>query len=407
MQDSLILLHLSLIENVSPKYVHALIEHKPTNLAWSSLYEMSASDFVHIFDVPFPIAQKLVTGFEKKENFEKEWDLIERHNITWLSVVDAGYPSLLSHIHTPPVGMYTQGASLSDLHKTIAIVGSRKAGGYAQAVINEIIPELVAHNWTIVSGGALGADTMAHAATLKAKGKTIAVFGSGLLNPHPVSNKGLFADIVAQGGTLVSNFPLLTEPFAANFPARNRIISGLSKGCVVVQAAKQSGALITARCALEQGRDVFAVPGLITDELSQGCHLLIQEGAKMVTCAADIAQEYGELGLSTDKQLTVTFTSDKQQELLLLAAQKSPEKKVRKPIQSNIAPFSKAPSPIPSGLSPEELIIYSCRQATSFDELIGVTKLPITTLQTLLFDLQLNGKLVQNVMGMWHIPQNQ
>ena len=238
---------------------------------------------------------------------DEELALLEKHSITLLTPFDNNFPEDLKQIHHPPMVLYCKGAPIEPAAKRLAIVGSRKANDYAKQVIQSLVPSLVEHGWAIVSGGAEGADTMAHQAVLDAGGNTIAVLGAGLLTPpFPASNKQLFERMVAHGGTLVSPFSLRTPADRTTFPQRNRIISGLSLGSVVVQAAQRSGALITARFALEQGRQVFAVPGLVNDDLSYGSHHLIKQGAKLVSTVSDIFEEFGESLVVNDRSAVLT-----------------------------------------------------------------------------------------------------
>ena len=291
-------------------------------------------------------------NFFKQLIFEQEKQLLEKHNIQFITILDTQYPALLKEIHLPPSGLYIQGSFSSK--KNMAIIGSRKANEYGRKVIHNLIPELVAHEWTIVSGGALGADTFAHEETLINNGKTIAILGSGLLQPYPLRNKKLFNIILEKGGAVASPFPLQMLPQPGNFPARNRIISGLSKGCIVAQAAEKSGASITAHFALEQGREVFAVPGIIDDPLSVGCHRLIQEGAKLITHVNDILEEFGEYS----------------------APKKVPEKKQAEEVQNSIPAQKEITHPI----------LKHCKKTISIDELHQETGLTIFELQQQLFD---------------------
>ena len=174
--------------------------------------------------------------------------------------------------------------------------------------VTSFIPELVHNGCSIVSGGALGIDGLAHRATLEAQGVTVAVLGSGLLKPYPAAHKTLFKKIIECRGALVSCFPLLTEPKPALFPARNRIIAGLSRGCLVVQAGIPSGALITAQYAVDEGREVFAVPGSLDNPLSVGCHRLISQGATLVTSASDILASFGIMPEPSAKKQAETST---------------------------------------------------------------------------------------------------
>jgi DNA processing protein len=202
------------------------------------------------------------------------------------------YPRLLKEIYDPPTPLYVLGNLKPKNELMIAVVGSRKPTEYAKELIPKLIKGLVKHKFTIVSGLALGIDTLVHEETLKHGGKTIAVLGSGLKNIYPKANIDLARSILQKGGAILSEYSPTTEPRPYHFPKRNRIISGLSLGTVVIEAAKRSGSLITARMALEQNREVFAIPGSILSLNSKGTNQLIQEGAKLVTSVKDIIEEF-------------------------------------------------------------------------------------------------------------------
>lgn len=370
-QQELITLHLSLIDGIGPATIQTIIQSKPNNCSWDDFYSFSQQDWMHQCNLSPRIASKLVGCLADTQQRDKELKNIDRHNISWITSIDESYPSLLQHIYLPPAVLYWQGSPLDESHKHIAVIGSRNANHYGKRVINTLVPELVAHNFVIVSGGALGADSMAHRATLDAGGKTVVVLGSGLLQPYPATNVRLFETIINQGGTVLSSFPLNRGALPGNFPARNRIIAGLSQGCVVVQAAQKSGARITAQFALDQGREVFAVPGSVDDELSLGCHALIQDGAKLVNSVDDILQEFGQV---TEKK------GDYQTK-----------------IKDSVVPQTAI-----TNLSDVQVkIVQSCRQPCSIDDLMQRTNLPLPTLQGELFDLQLAGKMQQDFTGMW------
>ncbi len=224
---------------------------------------------------------------------EKELVLCQKNGVQIVFSHDKAYPQLLAAIHAPPLVLYVKGSLEVLSQRGCALVGSRAADAYAEYVINQIVPEFVSAGYSIVSGGALGADTMAHKAACDAGGKTVAVLGSGLLQPYPLSNKKLFERIVASGGAVVSPFPVTMQALPGNFPARNRVIAGLVPATIVVQAAKKSGALITAQFALNEGREVYAVPGQFGHPLSQGCHQLISEGAHILGGAEEVAVMLG------------------------------------------------------------------------------------------------------------------
>jgi DNA processing protein len=207
-----------------------------------------------------------------------------------LSLFDDRYPRMLREIFDPPLVLYAKGdLSLLD-HPAIAIVGSRHPTAYGRAIAHRLASDLAARGLIIVSGLARGIDSAAHQGALAPGGKTVAVLGAGIDVVYPAENKKLFATI-AESGLMLSEFPLGSFPAPQNFPIRNRIISGLSVGVVIVEAAQHSGSLITARLAMEQDREVFAVPGAITNKNSWGPHILIKQGAKLVQDWQDVVEE--------------------------------------------------------------------------------------------------------------------
>lgn len=207
---------------------------------------------------------------------------------------DGAYPALLREIPDPPVTLYVRGRWEECLDAPcVGIVGSRRCSAYGQNVALSLARELASRGVTIVSGLARGIDAAAHRGALEASGRTVAVLGTGLDEVYPRDHRKLAAEILEHGGAFVTQFPLGTPPVAENFPYRNRIISGLSLGVVVVEASENSGSLITARLALEQGREVFAVPGSITSRYSFGTNFLIKgAGAKLVQAWQDIVAEF-------------------------------------------------------------------------------------------------------------------
>jgi DNA processing protein len=216
---------------------------------------------------------------------------IQRHDVTTIASVDSRYPDRLRQIDAAPAMLFARGKLESAGEKTVAVVGTRRPTAYGRQITERLVIDLVQAGVTIVSGLARGIDSVAHRVTIDAGGRTVAVLGCGLDINYPPENASLSRQIVASGGAVISEYPLGTGPDAGNFPARNRIISGLSLGTLVIEAGEISGALITARVAAEQGRDVFAVPGPITSPASIGTHRLIQDGAKLVTGINDILEE--------------------------------------------------------------------------------------------------------------------
>ena len=221
---------------------------------------------------------------------QAEWEKVQRAGVQVLTWDDPDYPTNLAQIPLPPPVIYVRGQLRPEDEWAVAIVGTRRASAYGREVAHHLATELAANGVTVVSGLALGIDAVAHQAALDAGGRTLAVLGSGVDQIYPAKNRKLGLQIAEQGA-LISEYPLGTRPEASNFPPRNRIISGLSSVIVVVEAGQRSGALITARFAAEQGRDVFAVPGSILHPSSAGCNALIQEGASPLLSVDDVLAE--------------------------------------------------------------------------------------------------------------------
>ena len=231
-----------------------------------------------------------VLGFSQWKQVDEEIRRAERAGITILPFLDARYPVRLRTIVDPPPVLYMKGELREEDEKAVAVVGSRSASDYGRRVARDLSRGLAAWGFTVVSGMARGIDGTAHETALHAGGRTIAVLGSGADRPYPPEHETLYHRI-AQNGAVISEFPLGTRPMAFNFPARNRLISGLSLGVVVVEATEKSGSLITASLALEQGREIFAIPGEVGASRSRGAHRLIRQGAKLVERVEDIVEE--------------------------------------------------------------------------------------------------------------------
>jgi DNA processing protein len=239
------------------------------------------------------IAERIISGPDESAT-EVVLSWLETDGNHVITLADAEYPKALLEIPDPPPLIYAKG-QLDWLNTpSIAVVGSRNASPQGEKNAAEFSQALAGHGYTIVSGMALGIDGAAHRGALKVNGATIAVVGTGLDIVYPAKHREL-AHQIAEHGLIISEFPLGTPSKAQNFPRRNRIISGLSLGCLVVEANVQSGSLITARLAAEQGREVFAIPGSIHSPVSKGCHQLIKQGAKLVDNIQDIVDELGIL----------------------------------------------------------------------------------------------------------------
>ena len=394
MHFSCIILHLSLIRGLSPAVVDRLMRH--TELS-ADIYKYTVADMQSIFALTENAAEKVVLGLQDRTHLDRELNLLAQHNISWMSWQDEHYSKLLSNIHLPPPILYWQGMLCDAGQVALAIVGARKADGYAKRVIDGLVPDLVAHNVSIISGGAMGADAFAHQAAVQAGGYTVAVLGSGLLKKYPSQNYALFDRIIDVGGAVLSSFALEMEPIPHNFPIRNRIIAGISHGCLVVQAAEQSGASITAGLALDQGKEVYAVPGLIDNFLSAGCHRLIQQGAKLVTGVGDILSEFG---IAHNQQ------ADKQAEQLRLDFEQQPVAVSRQKTRCvpTITPEAVTEHMQGRGYAlAQQALAVACFSAQSVDELVEATGFDVIQLQNMLFCLQMDDVVHQDVQGLWRL----
>ncbi len=295
---------------------------------------------------------------------EAEWDAAVREDLRILTRDDAEYPSMLAALPDAPVILYLKG-DLPDGRVLLAMVGSRRATAYGRSVARSLAGDLANLGIDIVSGGARGIDTWAHRGALEAGGRTVAVLGCGFGHTYPPENDDLF-EAIAASGAIVSEFPIETAPLAENFPRRNRLISALSAATIVVEATDRSGSLITAAHALEQGREVMAVPGPVTSEQSRGCHRLIQQGAKLVQTVEDVLEELGPM-------YRIALARD--------ARESSPAASTRR-------------DPQVPGLSPDEsavLALFDDPRPVHVDRLADAAAFGIARLQAALFGLALRG----------------
>jgi DNA processing protein len=267
------------------------------------------------------LSQKLVENLQQvrsQVSLEQVWESIERQAITVLTWEDELYPRRLKEIDQPPPVLYTRGELVETDEWAVAIVGTRRVTAYGRQVTEEIASFLARNGVTVVSGMARGVDTIAHRAALSAGGRTIAVLGSGVDRVYPPENRKLAAEIIQQGA-LISDYPLGTPPEGINFPPRNRIISGISLGVVVVEAGATSGALITAGFAADQGRDVFAVPGNILAPQSEGTNRLIQDGAQPLLTPQNILDALNLTMIAEHRTARVVLPADATEALLFEA----------------------------------------------------------------------------------------
>lgn len=280
------LFHLVHIRHLSSSEIRKILKVDPQ---LTNLYNMSSSELQQILQINSD-KMKLVLQEFSKVNVKKLLSLYKSRNIHYMTYFDSEYPYMLKEIYNPPLCLFYIGNKTLLERPALAVVGARDASLEAFHSINMILPGLIKENIVIVSGLAKGTDTIAHEGAIANGGKTIAILGGGFFHLYPSENKEL-ANVIAREHLLLSEYPPLWKPEKWYFPMRNRIISGLSIGTLVIQAKKRSGSLITADMALESGREVFAIPGPITETLSEGTNHLIQQGAKLVTNSSDILEE--------------------------------------------------------------------------------------------------------------------
>jgi DNA processing protein len=265
------------------------LRHFTTPGMWQRL----SQDGIGALEALLPGVTEKLTAMQKSQAFVQEVERLQKTQVRVVSIVDPHYPQSLQWIPDPPLVLYVHGTLLPEDGLAVAVVGSRKPSPYGKLMAQRLSTALVQHGFTVVSGLARGIDSLAHQAALDAGGRTMAVLGSGINVTYPPENRRLAAAISQQGAVL-SEFPFDTKPDRWNFPRRNRIISGLALGTLVVEASTSSGTLHTARHALEQGREVFAIPGRVDAPNSQGTNGLIKSGAKLVESIADIVAELPE-----------------------------------------------------------------------------------------------------------------
>jgi DNA processing protein len=326
-------------------------------------------------------ATKIATGLrDAASRVDAEIERAQKLGIAMICPDDAAYPLLLRNIPDPPAVLYVRGEMDSRDQHAVAIVGSRKCSHYGREQADRFAALLAGAGFTVVSGGARGIDSAAHrGAMIHPSGRTVAVLGSGLDVPYPPENAPLF-DAIAQGrGAVLSEYPLGTPPIAENFPRRNRIVSGMSRGVLVIEADVRSGALITARQACDDhGRPVFAVPGRVDNALSAGPHLLIREGAVLVSNLDDILTELGPLpdAIPADLDLRIDVPVDAD-------------------VQSEPREATARPAPIPSSLNERQAAILATfdGEPLGVDQVIERSQLPANIVLQELTLLSLRGAL--------------
>ena len=291
------ILCLQSIDGLGPNRIMRLI-HSFQNK--KSVLDATFEELSRIENINHVLAKKII-DFKDTSFAEKQLQHAKNGNIQLISYWDSDYPDSLKAIYDPPVLLFAKGDSRLLKSDGIAIVGTRRASSYGKSIAEKLARELSEMGLTVFSGMAKGIDTYAHRGALLGKGKTVAVLGCGVNVVYPAVNRELYQKIISDG-LVVSEFPINTEPSPPFFPRRNRIVSGLSAGTVVVEAGEKSGALITAYLALEQNKEVFAIPGPINSVGSSGPHRLLREGAKLVEDVSDILAELKQFSNLSQKK---------------------------------------------------------------------------------------------------------
>lgn len=388
------LIHLSIIPGVGNQSIRCLVA------AFGSAERALAAtseELVQIDGLTRNARKRLVNG-RSHVSLNRELELIQSHECRIVTYEDEAYPPLLKQISDPPLLLYIKSQLPPQDTLSIAIVGSRSPTHYGKTTCHQLSRQLAARGVTIVSGFARGIDTVAHRGALEAGGRTIAVMGNGLSHVYPEENRGLADEVLEAGGALISEFPMTVPPMATNFPLRNRVISGLTWGTLVVEASERSGSLITARLAAEQGREVFAVPGQIFSKLSQGTHKLINQGATLIHSVDDffdgLPQNYSEFAAPP----SVTAHRNEQDSL--------PPPTITHPRQLTLDNLPQAENrfdanPAPAvQLTPDESAVLSAIDSPTshIDQIVRTAQLPINRVSSVLLTLELKG-IVEQLPG--------
>ncbi len=301
------------------------------------------SELASVEGISNELARKIITGRESVD-LDREKKLVEDHGVTVFDCEDESYPQSLKEIYDPPLVLYVKGKIPNRFSMGIGVIGTREPTAYGRENAKKFSFQLAYAGVPIVSGLARGVDTYAHQGALAAKGVTWAVVGCGLLTCYPAENQSLM-DKIAEEHCVISEFPMETKPDRQTFPMRNRIVSGLSHGVLVIEAGVHSGALITARMALDQGRQVYAIPGRIDQPEAKGCHALLKQGAKLVEGVEDILQDLNLLmpAVPTQKELFPVGNLS-EEERLIMETLGSEETHLDRVIQKTALPSGKVSS---------------------------------------------------------------
>jgi DNA processing protein len=279
---------LNMVSGIGSARMQALLNHFETP---ANIFAQPSAGIAGVKGISHELAEK-IAGWRNEIDLYGELELAEKGGAKIITIVDNEYPAILKEIYDPPICLYVRGTLPDFSANTLAVVGSRRMTAYGRKMTSHLTGAAVYAGWKIISGLAYGVDAAAHQVAVDLKGITVAVLGGGLARVHPQDHVPLARSIVENNGALISEYPMKFPVSRQSFPRRNRIVSGLSRAVLVVEAGVDSGALITAATALEQGRSVFAVPGMADNPQARGCHKLIKEGAKLTEDFEDILQDF-------------------------------------------------------------------------------------------------------------------
>lgn len=320
------------------------------------VYQQKGQKFLEIPGIGEKDAKNIAES-KKRWDLEKEAEALDQKNISLVTLEEESFPAKLRHLPDCPYALFYKGNLPKEQERTAAIVGARMCSSYGRAAALELGEKLASCGFSIISGMAAGIDSFGHWGAIRGRGRTYAVLGCGADVCYPKGGRELYERIQSTGGGLLSEYPPGTVPSAMQFPARNRLISGLSDLVIIVEARKKSGSLITADYALEQGKEIYAVPGRIGDALSEGCNEWIHQGAGIIVSADELL---AELGISLEKKERVCNNLNE---------------KIKNPLEK------------------DEMLVYSCfgLYAKNMEELLQMTKIPVQELADLLVRLQAKG----------------
>lgn len=375
-------LRMTLTAGLGPKHISRLEEafDTPTDIVNASIAELK------MVGISPNLAQKIRKGLDEAD-VDREYQLIEKHNVNIITLNDDNYPPLLKYIHDPPPLLFVRGTIQPTDAVALAIVGSRRCTTYGREQADRLAAAAAQAGLTIISGGARGIDSYAHHSAIRVGGRTVVIMGCGLANCYPPENAELFNTIAQNNGAIISELPMTSPPIASNFPPRNRIISGMSLGILVIEAANRSGALITARLAAEEHhREVMALPGRVDSPASAGCHRMIREGwSALVTNIIDILDQLGETGHTLQTAIAKPDSDDQPASLFNPTDDKD---------TNSHSTIDRA------GMSDDQCKLFDAitTEPISIDVLIRQTNLPVAVVQSSLMKFQLQG-IVQRIGG--------